>query len=186
MSQAVLDAIQTKFPNAILESHAQVGDETAVLDPAQVLDVARFLKADPDMNFDMPIDATCVDYLTYPGHSGARFTVVYHLYSTKKKHRIRLRVPVEEDDPRVDSLRPVWRGVEWFEREVWDMYGVKFNGHPDLRRILMYDEFVGHPLRKDFPLRGYQPLVPIARLDRDNEDPKLAKVDLNPEVSTDD
>ncbi len=81
------------------------------------------------------------------------------------------------------SLQPVWRGLDWFERETYDMYGIVFEGHPDLRRILLYPEFVGHPLRKDYPLRGYQPLVPIARLDKDNEDPKLMDSDLNPEMS---
>ena len=181
MSQVVLDAIEATFPGAMIDSHARLGDETAVLDPARAREVASFLKSDPQMAFDMPIDVTCVDYLTYPGHTGARFVVVYHLYSTTKKHRIRLRVPVEEDSPQCDSLRPVWRGVDWFEREVFDMYGIVFQDHPDLRRILLYPEFVGHPLRKDYPLRGYQPLVPIARLDDENEDPKLKNVDLNPE-----
>ena len=115
-----------------------------------------WLRDDPELHFDMLTDLTAVDLLP----AEPRFAVVYHLYSTQKKHRIRLRVPVEEDEPSVDSLRPVWRGVEWFEREVWDMYGVKFNGHPDLRRILMWEGYPHYPLRKDFPLEGKPTEVP--------------------------
>ncbi|MFT7624163.1 MAG: NADH-quinone oxidoreductase subunit C, partial [Myxococcota bacterium] len=118
----------------------------------------------------------------YKGHEGPRFMVVYHFYSTTKAHRIRIKVPLEADDVTMPSMWPVFPGVDWFEREVFDMFGVIFEGHHDLRRILLYPEFKGYPLRKDYPLRGYQPLVPIARLDPDNEDPKLVDQDLNPEA----
>jgi len=182
MSDLVVRAIEREFPDAVLSAHAQCGDETVVVDRSQVRAVAEFLKKNEAMAFNMPIDCTAVDYLTYPGHDGPRFEVVYHFYSTRLKHRIRLKVRVAEDECVTPSLRPVYKGVEWFEREVYDMYGIRFEDHPDLRRILMYEEFVGHPLRKDYPHRGYQPLVPIARLDPDNEDPKLADVDLNPEA----
>lgn len=182
MSAKVVQAIQERFGDHVLETHAQCGDETVILDRAGIREIAEFLKHDPMMAFNMPIDCCGVDYLTYPGHVGPRFAVVYHLYSTIHKHRIRLKVYLHEEDLNTPSLRPVYRGVEWFEREVYDMYGVKFTDHPDLRRILMYPEFQGYPLRKDYPHRGYQPLVPIARLDPDNEDPKLKHVDLNPEA----
>ena len=89
----------------------------------------------------------------------ARFVVVYHLFSLPLKHRLRLEVPVEEADAEVESLTPLWAGADWFEREVWDMFGIRFRGHPDLRRILMYEEFVGHPLRKDYGVKKRQPLV---------------------------
>lgn len=181
MSEAVLNAICERFADGVIDSHSQCGDETAILDRSIVADVARFLKTDPEMAFDMPVDVTAVDYLTFPGHTGPRFMAVYHLYSTTKKHRIRLKVPLEADDPTTPSLTPVWKGCDWFEREAYDMYGVVFEGHPDLRRILLYPEFVGYPLRKDYPLRGYQPLVPIARLDAEDEDPKLLDIDLNPD-----
>jgi NADH-quinone oxidoreductase subunit C len=182
MSQAVLKALQDKFGTAVLESGDMCGDDTVVLDRSALLDAARYLRDDPAMAFNMPIDVTAVDYLEYPGHDGPRFMVVYHLYSLTQKHRIRLKVPVGDDDPKVDSLFSVWRGVDWFERETWDMYGIHFEGHPNLKRLLMYEEFEGHPLRKDYPLRGYQPLVPIARLDGAEEDPKLKNIDLNPPV----
>ncbi len=88
-----------------------------------------------------------------------RFDVVYHLFSSVYHHRIRLHVPVTAADPVVDSLTSLWAGANWFEREVWDLFGIRFTGHPNLRRILMYDEFQGHPLRKDYPVNKRQPLI---------------------------
>jgi NADH-quinone oxidoreductase subunit C len=88
-----------------------------------------------------------------------RFDVVYHLYSTRHHHRVRLKVPVALADPSVPSLTPLWASANWFEREAWDMFGVTFAGHPGLRRILMYESFKGHPLRKDYPVRKRQPLI---------------------------
>ena len=89
----------------------------------------------------------------------ARFVVVYHFYSLVHKHRLRLVVPVEESEAELDSLTPLWAGADWLEREVWDMFGIRFRGHPNLKRILMYEEFEGHPLRKDYPVNKRQPLI---------------------------
>ena len=155
MSKAVLDKLQQKFGAAVLETHAEHGDETAVIEPAKIREVCEFLKTDAAMHFQMVTDITCVDWLG----RDPRFEVVYHLYSVAKKHRIRLKCRLPEGDPKLPSVTPVWKGANWFEREVYDMYGVVFDGHPDLRRILLYPEFVGHPLRKDYPLDGEQPLV---------------------------
>jgi NADH-quinone oxidoreductase subunit C len=182
MSEAVVNAVQSKFDAEVIETHAQHGDDTLVLKRDKLVQICRYLRDDPNMAFNMPIDVTAVDYSEFPDHEGPRFNVVYHLYSVSKKHRVRLKVPLEEDDLSVDSVYAVWKGVDWFEREVYDMFGVNFEGHPDLRRILMYPEFEGYPLRKDYPLRGYQPLVPILRLDDENEDPKLKNIDLNPAI----
>ena len=94
--------------------------------------------------------------------AAARFVVVYHFFSLPLKHRLRLEVPVEEiegADPEVDSLTSLWAGADWLEREVWDMFGIRFRGHPNLKRILMYEEFVGHPLRKDYAVNKRQPLI---------------------------
>jgi NADH-quinone oxidoreductase subunit C len=182
MSQRVVQAIQSRFGSKVISTHAQAGDHTVLLDRSVIPDVGRFLKTDASMAFDMPIDCTAVDYKGYPGHEGPRFMVIWHLYSTTQNHRIRLKVALEESDCTTPSLQPIWRGFDWFEREAWDMFGIRFDGHHDLRRILLYEEFVGHPLRKDYPIRGYQPLVPIAKLDPDNEDPKLVYQDLNPEA----
>ena len=103
------------------------------------------------------------DQAPWPGVPGPeRFVVVYHLFSLPLKHRLRLEVPVEEvegADPEVDSLTSLWAGADWLEREVWDMFGIRFRGHQNLKRILMYDEFVGYPLRKDYPVNKRQPLI---------------------------
>ena len=88
-----------------------------------------------------------------------RFEVVYHFYSSVHHHRVRVKVPLAASDPTVDSLTTLWRSADWFEREAWDMYGVQFRGHPNLKRILLYEEFQGHPLRKDYPVRKRQPLI---------------------------
>jgi NADH-quinone oxidoreductase subunit C len=102
------------------------------------------------------VDVTAVDFL---GRT-PRFEVVYHLYSMSQGHRLRVKILVEEADPAVPSLSALWHAANWLEREVWDMFGIRFDGHPDLRRILMYPEFQGHPLRKDYPVAKRQPLVP--------------------------
>ncbi|MBN2361487.1 MAG: NADH-quinone oxidoreductase subunit C [Deltaproteobacteria bacterium] len=91
----------------------------------------------------------------------ARFEVVYHLLSLARGWRLRVKVPLTEQDPLVDSLVPVYQSADWFEREAWDLYGIRFEGHPDLKRILLYEEFIGHPLRKDYPINRRQPLVPM-------------------------
>jgi NADH-quinone oxidoreductase subunit C len=98
----------------------------------------------------------------WPGPPGsARFVVVYHFFSLPLKHRLRVEVPIDEAeaDPEVDSLTALWGGADWLEREVWDMFGIRFRGHPNLKRILMYADFVGHPLRKDYPVNRRQPLI---------------------------
>ena len=161
MSAAVVLAITTRFPDAIVSQHAWRGDETVVVKREYLLEICRFLREDPELDFKMPIDVCGVDYL---GYKTPRFEVVYHLYSVTKRHRLRVKVELDENDPTVPSMTQVWRGVDWFEREAWDMIGIRFEGHPDHRRILMNDEFVGHPLRKDYPQRGYQPLMPMPTL----------------------
>ena len=152
MSTAVAQAIRERFPDAVVSEHAWRGDDTVVLKREYLVEVCRFLKDDPEMDFKLPVDVCGVDYL---GHKEPRFEVVYHLYSVRKRHRIRLKVEVPEDDCEVPSVIGVWRGVDWFEREAYDMYGILFTGHPDLRRILTDYGFDGHPLRKDFPTTGF-------------------------------
>ena len=104
---------------------------------------------------------TISDEEPWPGQAvpAARFEVVYHFYSHPLKHRLRVKVPVEEAQPEVESLTPLWASANWFEREVWDMYGIRFRGHPHLKRILLYAEFEGHPLRKDYAVNKRQPLI---------------------------
>jgi NADH-quinone oxidoreductase subunit C len=160
MSQHILDRLLDQFGPAVLETHARLGDETALIERSQIVEVCRFLRDDPELRLDMLMDLTAVDYLTWPSRrTRPRYEVVYHLYSTHTHTRIRLKAPVPEDDPAIDSVCPIWKGGDWFEREAWDLYGIKFIGHHDLRRILMYEEFIGHPLRKDYPKERRQPLA---------------------------
>lgn len=155
MSVAALDRLVGQFPSAVLETHAFRGDETAVVRRASLKDVMRFLRDDEQTRFEMLTDLTCVDYLG----RDPRFEVVYHLHSLTRRHRLRIKAGVPEDDPAIDTVTDLWLAAGWLEREVWDLYGVRFNGHPDLRRVLLYEEFVGHPLRKDYVVDKRQPLV---------------------------
>jgi NADH-quinone oxidoreductase subunit C len=151
-----LQRLRDAFPGALVATHRALGDATAIVDPAQLVAVMRFLRDDEATAFEMLMDLTAVDLL---GRGEPRFEVVYHLYSVARRHRLRVKVRVSETEPVVDSLTPVWPAANWMEREVWDLYGIRFAGHPDLRRLLLYEEFEGHPLRKDYPKTGRQPLI---------------------------
>jgi NADH-quinone oxidoreductase subunit C len=156
MAKIVLDRLLERFVSGeIIETGSQHGDEWARVAPAAWRQVAEFLRDDAATQMNMFIDLTCVDRTPRE----PRFDVVLHIYSIEKKHRLRLYAGVSEKDPAVETLVPVWPGANWFEREAFDMYGVRFTGHPDLRRILMYQEFEGHPLRKDYPKEKRQPLL---------------------------
>ncbi len=153
MSKQVIDALVARFPDAVYDPYVGVGgDDCVFVRPPRIADVCRALKQ--DLGFDMAPYITAVDYL---GQT-PRFEVVYNLYSTRENARVRLRVKVGEGEE-VPTVTSVWRGADWFERYCFDMYGIRFAGHPDLRRLLLYEEFQGHPLRKDYPLRGRQPLL---------------------------
>jgi NADH-quinone oxidoreductase subunit C len=156
VAQIVLDRLADRFTGGeILESGSAHGDEWARVRRDAWIPVALFLRDDPATKMEMFIDLTCVDRFG----KEPRFDVVLHVYSVSLKHRVRLYCGAPEEDPSVDTLVSVWEGTNWFEREAYDLYGVRFKGHPDLRRILMYPEFVGHPLRKDYPKEKRQPLV---------------------------
>jgi NADH-quinone oxidoreductase subunit C len=158
MSQNVLDRLSAEFGARVLATSNFRGDDTAVVAPEDWSAVARFLRDDPACSMDHFIDLTAVDYPEREPEL-PRFDVVLSLRSLAKNHRVRLKTRVR-DGQELDSLVPVWQGANWTEREVWDMFGIKFKGHPDLRRILLYEEFVGYPLRKDYPIQKTQPLVP--------------------------
>ena len=136
----------------------QVGELTLVISRADMLPVLRLLRDDYNLHFEQLIDLCGVDYQSYGDGAwqGKRFAVVYHLLSLNKNQRLRVRVFAEEEDfPVVDSVIDIWPAANWFEREAFDLFGILFEGHPDLRRILTDYGFVGHPFRKDFPLSGY-------------------------------
>jgi NADH-quinone oxidoreductase subunit C len=159
VSQYVLDTLKSRFGTSILETHSDFGDDTAIVEPSQWKAVAQFLRDDPALDFDLPVDLCGVDY---PNRI-PRTEVVMHLYSVSRRHRIRVKARVGDEDmdgAELESVTSIWAGMNWLEREVWDMSGVRFRGHPDLRRILMYPEFEGHPLQKTYPADRTQPLVP--------------------------
>ncbi len=157
-----LERVKEKFSQDIIETHAFRGDETVVLRAKALCEVAKFLKDTPELDFNFLMDLTAVDYLFFAGgrvQKEFRFEVVYHFYSLKNNHRLRIKVPVAEENPEVDTLSDLWPSADWYEREVWDMFGIRFKGHPNLKRILMYEEFKGHALRKDYPFNKRQPLI---------------------------
>lgn len=147
----IADRLRERFPEEVLGTTEFRGQISVHLKKDRILDICRYLHDDPEFYMDYPQDLCGVDYL---GRKVPRFEVVYHLYSIRHGHGIRLRVQVPEEDPSMDSVEPVWKGVNWHERECWDMFGISFKGHPDLRRILMPEDWEGHPLRKDYPLKG--------------------------------
>lgn len=158
MSKALVELVRKNFPDAVLESHSQLGDDTLVLEPSSWKAVCAFLRDNQASDMNMLTDLTAVDY---PDRD-PRFEVVAHLYSLNRGHRLRLKARVgdrEGETVELDSLSELWGSANWLERECFDMLGVKFIGHPDLRRILLYPEFEGHPLRKDYPAEKIQPLL---------------------------
>ncbi len=152
---AVLEKLVGEFGGDIIATHSDFGDDTAVVRREAIVEICTFLRDDREMAFDFAMDLTGVDYLG----EEPRFEVVYHLYSSEKRRRVRIKARVPEDDPVIASVVPVWPGINWYEREAYDMYGIVFHGHPNLKRILMYEGFVGHPLRKDYPKAKRQPTV---------------------------
>jgi NADH-quinone oxidoreductase subunit C len=183
MSRIVLERLQAKFGAKVLETGSSHGDEWAVVEPSTWFLAVEFLRDDPACDMSMFIDITAVDY----PRREARFDLLVMLYSLNKGHRVRLKTRLFEEtveagvgkvDParpsRVSTLTPLYAAANWFEREVWDMFGVRFDGHPDLRRILMYEEFIGHPLRKDYDAAKAQPLVPYREEAQDKLPPFLA------------
>jgi NADH-quinone oxidoreductase subunit C len=143
--------IQESFPAGFVRATEWRGDLAVTVKRDALHDIARFLHDDPAMAFDYIVHVSSVDW----PDDEERFEVVYEFYSIRKRHRIRLKTRVPESDGAVDSLTDLWKGADFMEREVYDMMGIRFRNHPDLRRILMPDDYdEGYPLRKDFPLRG--------------------------------
>ncbi len=159
MAQALVELILRQFPDAVVSTHAQHGDETVVIDPVRWHDVAQALRDDPAAAMEMLVDLTAVDF----PEREPRFEVVAHFLSLSRGHRLRLKARIGDaagERAEIATLTDLWASANWMERECYDLFGVVFRGHPDLRRILLYPEFVGHPLRRDYPAERAQPLVP--------------------------
>ena len=159
MNSSVLKSLQEKFGESILSSSEFRGELTIVVPKERIVEICRFLKEDAALCFDMLADLFGLDMYT----PVKRFGVVYNLYSLKSHHRIRLKIFTEEQDPHVPTVTGVWGTANWHERETYDMFGIIFDGHPDLRRIYMPDEFEHYPLRKDFPLMGIPGSIPLPK-----------------------
>lgn len=140
--------LRARFADSIISAVKFRGEVTVTVRKEDIIRICRFLKE--NLRYDMLTDVTAVDY---QGNT-PRFMMVYHLYSIADKERLRLKAPVAESDPTIDSLVLLWKGANWLEREVFDLFGITFTNHPDLRRILMPNDWTGHPLRKDYPLQG--------------------------------
>jgi NADH-quinone oxidoreductase subunit C len=145
-----IQALQRALPDAVTHVSYWVGDWTVIVATSRLLDVALFLRDTAGARFDYCSDVTAVDW---PARAGERFDMVYCLYSTSLRIRVRVKTRVADGDS-VPSVSGVWAAANWLEREAWDMFGIRFEGHPDLRRILMPEEWQGHPQRKDYPLEG--------------------------------
>ena len=152
---AIVARLRERWGDRILATHDYRGDHTVVVGRETIVPALSFCRDDAALAFDMLVDLTAVDYSRFPGREdGPRFEVVYHLYSIAHNHRVRLKVPVEQDDAVVPTASGLWPIANWQEREVWDMFGIRFDGHPDLTRILLWEGFNGYPLRKEFPVEG--------------------------------
>ena len=154
---ALLEQLTGKFGKSIAPEANQTSEEVYEVKAGDIHAVCSFLKDEVQPSFDVLMDLTAVDYLNLDAK--ARFATVYQLYSTESKQRLRLKAFIPITNPIIQTVSDLWAGANWYEREVWDMFGIKFKGHPDLSRILMYDEFKGHPLRKDYRHDKRQPLV---------------------------
>ncbi len=159
-NEAVSARAMERFGEAVLAAREHGDELTLEIDTPRLLEVCRRLRDESGFEFEQLIDLCGVDYSEYgaenphEARNGPRFGVIYHLLSVRNNYRLRLRIFPDDDDPVVDSVVDIWRCADWFERETFDLFGIVFEGHPDLRRILTDYGFIGHPFRKDFPLIG--------------------------------
>ncbi|MFO0754155.1 MAG: NADH-quinone oxidoreductase subunit C [Thermodesulfovibrionales bacterium] len=165
----IAEAIKDRYPTEVREIKEFRGQVSVIVRKDRIKEMLKYLHETPELYFDFLEDLCGVDYL---GRKEPRFEVVYHLYSMRHKHMIRIRAEVPEDDCAVDSVVDIWQGANWHERECYDLFGVTFTGHPDPRRILLPEDWEGHPLRKDYPLqsdlgemewKGYKEVVEVAQ-----------------------
>jgi NADH-quinone oxidoreductase subunit C len=159
LKEFITQKLKSNFPDADFEFSEYKGEFTIKFDKKFITAVCRFFKEDSELEFLLCEDITAVDWAKRKN----RFTVVYHIFSLKHNFRLVLKADVDESDCSIDTVSSVWKTSNWQERETYDMYGIKFNNHPDLRRIYMPEEFEYHPLRKDFPLMGIPGSLPLPK-----------------------
>jgi NADH-quinone oxidoreductase subunit C len=151
----LMEKLKERFGADLLATHQEHGEESITVDRERAPEILRALRDEPEFAFNMLSDLTAVDW----ANQTPRFRVIYHLHSLPLKHRLRVKIEVAEQDAWVHSAIGIWKAADWLERECYDMFGIQFRGHPDLRRILLWDAFQGHPLRKDYPATRRQPIV---------------------------
>lgn len=171
---AVVDLLSKRFgdidfaPQPLKPREDKTREQLCVRVPAdRMLEVMRFLRTDEQCSFEQLCDLTCIDYLNFP-KARDRYGVIYSLLSITIGHRLWVKCFVNDPSPEIPSVVSVWKGANWLEREVWDMFGIRFTGHPDLRRILTWEAFKAHPLRKDYPLRGQGEREDFERITRES------------------
>ena len=147
----IFDRIKAKFPEEVIEDENPINKDAVSVRSGKIIEILNFCRTDPELKFEFLTDLTAVDYLQM--EAPGRFAVVYVLRNLENMNMLIVKAFLD-DDVIIDSVAGIWSCAEWLEREVWDLFGVKFNGHPNLRRILMPDDYEGHPLRKDYPLKG--------------------------------
>lgn len=152
-NDSIVTLIKTHFPEAIAGFNIFRNELTLMVKRDCIVDIARFLKENEELDFNFLSDLCGVDRV----ETDDVFEVVYHLYSIHKNHRVRLKALIPSDKPSIQTVTGIWKTADWHERETYDMFGIKFDGHPDLRKILTPEDFEGHPLRKNYPLDGRQP-----------------------------
>ena len=150
LQELIIQKLQKNFPGSFIGSNTYMGDLSVKVDKKDIVKICTFLKEDSELLFILCEDVTAIDW----SRRKDRFTVVYHIFSFKHNFRLRIKADVDESDCAIDTVSSVWKTANWEEREVYDMFGISFNNHPDLRRIYLPEEFEYHPLRKDFPLMG--------------------------------
>jgi NADH-quinone oxidoreductase subunit C len=150
----IAEKIKQEFPEQVIDVVEFRDQVSVIIKRDMIFNVCKYLHDDATLSLNHLNDLCGVDYLN---KKEVRFEVVYNLYSIRYHHKIRLRAEVPENDPTIQSVTPIWAGADWHERECFDMFGITFNGHPDMRRILMPEDWEGYPLRKDYPLKGPDP-----------------------------
>jgi NADH-quinone oxidoreductase subunit C len=155
--ELIVEKVKEKFGESVEEISDFRDDLCIAIKKDHIVNLGKFLKEDPDLQFIMCKDVTAIDWATRK----KRFTTVYHIYSFKLNYTLRLKSNIDDDPPTIETVSSVWQSANWYERETWDMYGIKFVNHPDLRRMYMPEGFEHHPLKKDFPVLGIPGSLPL-------------------------
>ncbi len=163
-SMEIAKRLQAKFPDEVLDAYTHHGQTAVIVSGEKILDILGWLRNDAEMNFDHLMSLCAVDNIKRMEEGLFRFEVVYNLYSIAKKHSIRVRAQVPEAEHSIHSVTSIWDGANWLERECYDLMGITFIDHPDLRRVLLPDDWEGHPLRKEYPLKGKEEWIGLTRL----------------------